>query len=120
MVQLTHNPEPVLEVVFYKTESGVEPVRDWLKSFDSEQRNSIGRAIMYVQFNWPVGMPLVRHLAGPIWEVRTILERGKVRVLFAVDDDEMIILNGFIKKSLKTPKRELELAKRRLSIWQKR
>jgi hypothetical protein len=55
--------EPVLSVVFFRTETGREPVREWLKSLPREHRRLIGEDVKTVQFGWPLGMPLVRKLA---------------------------------------------------------
>ena len=66
-----HMSTPTLAVVFYRTDNGVEPVRDWLKSLPMVERRTIGEDIKAVQFRWPLGMPLVRKLSGKIWEVRT-------------------------------------------------
>ncbi|MBI3697349.1 MAG: type II toxin-antitoxin system RelE/ParE family toxin [Acidobacteria bacterium] len=59
-------------------------------------------------------MPLVRSVGRELWEVRSSLPRGRVaRVLFCVEDECMVLLHGFIKKTEKTPKREIDLALRR-------
>jgi phage-related protein len=58
-------------------------------------------------------MPLVDHLEGDIWEVRIKLDNRIVRVLFVIDKHTIILLLGFIKKSQKTPKPEIDLAKHR-------
>jgi hypothetical protein len=49
---------------FYRSDSGREPVREWLKSLDAEDRRIIGEDIKDVEFSWPIGMPLVRSLGG--------------------------------------------------------
>jgi hypothetical protein len=54
--------EPILSVRFFRTLSGNEPVREWLKSLRREERKIIGEGIKTVQFGWPLGMPLVRKL----------------------------------------------------------
>jgi phage-related protein len=112
------NPEPILSVSFFKTESGREPVREWLKSFPREQRRIIGEDIKTVQFGWPLGMPLVRKIDRDLWEVRIRLPAGIVRVLFTAGEGRMILLHGFIKKSQKTPQDDLALAKTRLRLLQ--
>jgi phage-related protein len=61
-------------------------------------------------------MPLVAHLGGGIWEVRIRLSSRIARVLFVLEGNVMVLLNGFIKKDRKTPKTELELAKDRLRL----
>lgn len=107
-----------LTVRFYRSDTGTEPVRRWLKSLSVEQKKAIGEDIKTVQFGWPLGMPLVEKLSPHLWEIRTKFSQGIARVLFTVDGDLMILLHGFIKKSQKIPKKELSTAKTRLSIYQ--
>jgi len=76
------DPTLVLKVKFYKTDSGKEPVRDWLKHLAPEQRKLIGEDIKSVQFGWPLGIPLVRKLEPNLWEVRSVILQGIARVLF--------------------------------------
>ena len=111
---------PVLDVRFFKTDSGTESVRDWLKSLSAADKKAIGENIKTVQFGWPLGMPLVDHIDGDIWEVRTRLETRIARVLFAMDGGVMVLLHGFVKKQQKTPKPDLDLAKDRLKQLRRR
>jgi phage-related protein len=108
--------EPILGVAFFRTETGREPVREWLKSLPREERRSIGEDIKTVQFGWPLGMPLVRKLDTGLWEVRVRLTGRIARLMFTADAGRMVLLHGFIKKSQKTPAAELELAKTRLRM----
>lgn len=103
-----------LRVVFYKTEAGKEPVRDWLKSLPANEKKIIGLDIKTVQFGWPLGMPMVRKLEKDLWEVRSHLPNRIARVIFTVDDEIMVLLHGFIKKSQKTLGNELTLARKRM------
>jgi phage-related protein len=105
---------PILSVNFFATEAGSEPVREWLKDLSAQDRKTIGEDIKTVQFGWPLGMPLVDHIEGGIWEVRIKLDNRIARVLFVIVNKTMILLHGFIKKDQKTPKPELDLAKQRL------
>lgn len=102
-----------LDVVFYRTGSGNEPVREWLKELSREDRRVIGEDIKTVQYGWPLGMPLVRKLEAGLWEVRCQIVDGIARVLFTTQGDKMVLLHGFIKKTQKTPQQDLELARRR-------
>ena len=106
--------KPMLEVYFYATETGAEPVREWLRQLPAADRKAIGEDIKTVQFGWPLGMPLVRSLGDGIWEVRVRLENRIARVLFSNDGAKMVLLHGFIKKSQATPPSHLNLAKDRL------
>jgi phage-related protein len=104
-----------LEVVFYRSERGNEPVREWLKSLSPDEKRIIGEDIKTVQFGWPLGMPVVRKMEPSLWEVRSRLSGRIARVLFTVKDGMMILLHGFIKKSDKTPLDDLALARQRLA-----
>ena len=104
---------PRLSVRFFREATGTEPVREWLKRLPAEEKREIGADINTVQFGWPIGMPVVDHVDGDIWEVRTRLATRIARVLFTIEGDVMVLLHGFIKKERKTPKAELDLAKRR-------
>lgn len=110
--------EPILSVAFFRTASGKEPVREWIKSLPHESRRIIGEDIKTVQFGWPLGMPLVRKLGRGLWEVRIRLHDCIARVLFTAGEGRMILLHGFIKKSQRTPLDDLELAKTRLRLLQ--
>lgn len=127
---------PRLAVKFFQQgASGSEPVRDWLKALPLDAKKAIGEDIKAVQFGWPLGLPLVDHIDGDIWEVRTRLANRIARVLFVINtmksaatasggpelrapsfgaDAVMVLLHGFIKKDKKTPKPDLDLAKDRL------
>ena len=104
----------VISVRFYLTQSGHEPVLDWLKALTREDRRAVGQDIKTVEIGWPLGMPVVRKLDKGLWEVRSHLAGGKIaRVLFTVVGGQMVLLHAFIKKSQKTPTDDLELAKSR-------
>ena len=99
---------------FYRSDTGREPVREWLKSLDAEDRRTIGEYIKEDEFSWPIGMPLVRSLGRELWEVRSSLPHGRIaRVIFCVGKDCMVLLHGFMKKTQKTPKQEIDLALKR-------
>jgi phage-related protein len=103
---------------FYETDIGSEPVRDWLKSLNKQDRFLIGTDIKTVEYGWPIGMPVCRSMGKGLYEVRTNLPGDRIaRVFFCVADEKMILLHGFLKKSRQTPKSDLDLAldrKRRL------
>jgi phage-related protein len=106
--------QPTLKVNFYKSDAGAEPVREWLKALSAADRKIIGEDIKTVQYGWPLGMPLVRKMAPNLWEVRINLENRIARVLFTVEDNVMVLLHGFIKKSQDTPAADLKTAMNRL------
>ena len=109
--------ERPLKVVFFQTDTGKEPVREWLKEFSKDDCQIIGTDILTVQYAWPLGKPLVDNLGDGIWEVRSRLDNRIARTLFALVNQEIVLLHGFIKKSQKTPADELELAKKRKKLY---
>jgi len=111
----------ILTVNFYRTDAGNEPVRDWLKELSRDDKRIIGEDIKTAQLGWPLGMPLIRKMDKNLWEVRSSLPDGIARVFFTVDESQMILLHGFIKKSNKTPQNELNTTTTRLSnYWRKK
>jgi phage-related protein len=109
----TKRPGKRVSVIFFRTEAGAEPLRDWLRKLPPEDRKRIGEDIKTVEFGWPIGMPVCRAVGDGIYEVRTTLTQNRIaRVLFYIDKrSRMVLLHGFIKKTQKTPKNDLELAK---------
>lgn len=102
-----------ITVQFYKSASGNEPVLEWLKSLNRDDRKKIGSSLKTVEYGFPLGMPISRYMGDGLYEVRINLDNRIARVLFCVEDNKMILLHGFIKKSEKTPKQDLELAQDR-------
>lgn len=104
---------PKLNVSFFRTDAGNEPVREWLTDLPRDDRKAVGSDIKTVQFGWPIGMPVVRKMDSDLWEVRTDLKDTIARVLFTVMGSTMVLLHGFIKKSAKTPASDLATARQR-------
>jgi len=57
-----------IPAIFYRSASGDEPVREWLKALDKADRQAIGEDIAYVQYKWPIGKPRVDHLRGSVFK----------------------------------------------------
>ena len=85
------------------------PIRVWGQASPGET--------VQVQFSWPIGKPLVDHLGEAVWEVRSRLKDRIARTLFAVHEQEIVLLHGFIKKDRKTPKEDLRLARKRRTLY---
>ena len=106
----------IIDVHFYKSDTGSIPVKEWLKKLTAADRKNIGDDIRTVEFGWPIGMPLVGKVDTGLWEVRSNLSNNRIsRVLFTVYSNMMILLHAFIKKTSKMPKNDLKTAKRRMS-----
>ena len=66
-------PPQKIPLIFFRTEGGSEPVRDWLQGLPQGERQAIGKDLLRAQWRWPVGMPLCRPLREGLWEIRTDL-----------------------------------------------
>jgi phage-related protein len=103
-----------IELVFFRNDSGGEPVREWLKALGEGERRAVGTDLLRAQWRWPVGMPLCRPMGKGLWEVRTDLPGGRTaRVLISFYRDRLVALHGFIKKTRATPEGDLALARKR-------
>jgi phage-related protein len=106
---------PKLNIIFFKGVNGREPVRDWLKQLQREEKKLIGADILKIQYCWPIGMPLCRCMGDGLWEIRSCLSTRKIaRVFFSVYKRDIVLLHGIIKKSQQTPSKDLELAYSRM------
>jgi hypothetical protein len=70
--------------LFFRTEAGSEPVREWLLDLPLPEKKTIGADILAVQWQWPVGMPLVGSLGRGLWEVRSSIGGRIARTFFIV------------------------------------
>ena len=104
-----------LPAAFFRQAGGREPVREWLKELEPDDRKIVGHDIRDLEFAWPVGLPLCRSLGGGLWEVRSSLTGGKIaRVIFCTHEGRAVLLHGFVKKTQKTPAGDLDLARKRM------
>jgi phage-related protein len=115
---MAESPKPI-PLAFWRSATGREPVREWLKELSREDKKTIGRDIAKVQFGWPIGLPLCRPLSGGLWELRSSLAtRREARVFFGFHSGTLIALHAIIKKTRKTPAEDLTLARQRLKETQ--
>lgn len=116
----------MLNVIFFRTETGREPVQEWIGNFSEEDGNRIDLDIRVVAEYWPQVLQtnLVKKITGEeqLWEIRSRISEGKrtARILFTLERQKMILLHGFIKKSRRTPRKDLRLARRRRDLSKSR
>lgn len=112
-------------VHFYRNEQGEEPVRDYLnelvKKKDKDSRIKLNKIRDYVKilriYGTRAGEPYVKHIDGDIWELRPLRDR----IFFvAWINDSFVLLHQFMKKTQKTPKREIKQAQKEYEDLQKR
>jgi phage-related protein len=113
-VKMTKLQPQKIPLLFFRGAGGHEPVREWLKSLDKQDRHAIGLDLMRVQWRWPVGMPLCRPMGQALWEVRIQLKNNRIaRVMFCAIRGQLVALSGFIKKSRQSPDHEIAVARKR-------
>jgi len=115
------------EIEFYEYKSGYSEVQQYIKELNKkamtnkDSRINLNKIVAYMdvleEMGTRVGEPVTKHLDGEIWELRPL----KNRFLYAYfKDNKFIILHHFIKKTQKTPKKEIEQAKRNLKDFLER
>ena len=103
-----------LPATFWRTERGNEPVREWLRDLDKDDRRIVGADIKTVEYGWPIGMPTCRPMGDGLHEGRPDLSKRRIaRVLFCITADRLVLLHAFIKKTQQTPNSEMKIAKDR-------
>ena len=102
------------EVIFYDKADGTEPAKDFILSLDKKMRAKMLRTISLLADNGPDPRePCSKPLGDGIFELRAKVGSDISRVLyFFIVGRRVILTNGFIKKTQKTPPAELERAKR--------
>jgi len=113
MLAASPRPNRRITAEFYRTETGSEPVRAWLRTLSVAERQAIGKDIRKVEYGWPLGMPTCDALGQGLWEIRTNLENRIARIFFCLVGNRVVLLHGIIKKSRTAPKAELDTARRR-------
>lgn len=100
------------EVDFYKTPDGFCPIEEFLDSLEMKMQAKALRAVLLLEQNGnELREPYSKHLKDGIFELRVKQGSDIIRLLyFFVVRQKIILTNGFVKKTLRTPKRELELA----------
>ena len=112
-------------IYFYKNKNGNEPVLDYMRELacrkSKASRIKLNKLNDYIellsQHGTRAGEPYIKHLEDEIWELRLLRDR----ILFvAWIDGSFVLLHHFVKKTQKTPRREIEKAKRELKDLKER
>ena len=101
------------DIEFYDKVDGTEPAKDFILSLDTKMQAKVLRTVSLLREAGPsLREPYSKSLSDGIFEIRTKFGSDITRVLyFFVIGKKIILTNGFIKKTQKTPPAEIELAK---------
>jgi phage-related protein len=96
---------------------GRSPVEEFLDRLPADDRARIDHTIgLLREFGLQLGLPYVKHLEGKLWELRIRAGRRTYRVIYlAFTGQRFILLHVFLKKTQKTPRKEIAIAQRRLA-----
>ncbi len=110
------------EVDYYEDAKGRKPVEEFIDSLDVKMRAKVfGRLELLEQEGPALGMPFARVLEDGIYELRTTQGGNITRILyFFVVGKRVVLTHGFVKKTQKTPRSQIERAKRFRDDWRKR
>ena len=111
-------------VVYYEDRKGNVPVKEFVLELTETSRATMFRDFdLLEELGILAGAPLVRPITGikKLWELRSKTKDGAVRIFYITHTvKQFVLLHGFIKKSAKTPKNDLDLAEKRLKDFLER
>ncbi len=110
------------KISVYQDESGNEPMVEFLNSLPAKHRAKALRTIdLLAEFGRDLKAPYTKHLEKELWELRVKQGSDISRIFyFAEIGGSFVLLHGFVKKSQKTPKKELDRARRYLGDYCRR
>lgn len=115
------------KIIFYKDKNGKSAIEDYIQMLqdkgmsNKDTRIKVNKIISYINQlsikGLEIGEPYIKHLDEKIWELRPLRDR----ILFAYcDNNKFILLHHFMKKTQKTPRKEIKKAKSNLENFKKR
>jgi phage-related protein len=112
----------VWEIEFYKDKNGREPLSVFLNDLPIKTRAKVVKLIdLLAEYGVLLKEPYTRQIRGKLRELRVKDNLGHVRVLyFTFIGRRFVLLHGFLKKTDKTPEREIELAEKRMKDFVER
>ncbi len=117
----------MFELIFYKDKRGNSDIINYLDALKKEEvtnkhaKINRKKILVYLaalsEYGTRIGKPFVRHIDGNLWELRPLQNRI---FFFYWKDNRFILLHHFIKKTKRTPKKEIEKAKNKLKDFLER
>jgi phage-related protein len=116
--------EKMFEIAFYRDTNGNEPVKNYIDSLQAkadrskDSRIKLTKIFTYLELlsenGTHIGAPYVKHIEGEIWELRPLRDRI---FFFAWRKNIFVLLHCFVKKTQKTPAKEISQAKRNMQSF---
>jgi len=109
-------------IFYYTSTKGIIPAKKFLDSLEKSTKVKVFRIFQFYQsYGLTSIIPHTKKLKGyPLWEIR-IRGKDNVRIIYAVyTKSSIIVLHGFLKKTQKTPQKNISIALERYKDWKKR
>lgn len=115
----------MFNIVLYKDKNGKSEIYEYMLKLkqknDKNSRIKLNKITAYIdllsKYGNNIGEPYIKHIENEIWELRPLRDR----ILFAyINNNIIILLSIFMKKTVKTPKKEIEKAMKNLKDLKKR
>lgn len=115
------------KIIFYNDKNGCSSVLNYIETLKEKRFTSKDAKIKFKKISsyidmlsesgLEIGEPYIKHLEDEIWELRPLRDR----ILFAYyDNNKFILLHCFMKKTQKTPRKEIKEAKNNLEDYKRR
>ena len=107
------------EIEYYEASRGRFPVKEFIDDLNAKEKAKIARTIdLLEEFGIDLGMPYAKHVEGELWELRARLSNNRLRILYFLNSGSVfIMLHGFVKKTQRVTKVDLEIARQRLGDY---
>lgn len=105
-------------IEYYEDDRGRKPVGKFIDTLPVEKRANIFRVLDLVEvFGIQLGPPYMKKIENSIWELRP----GRTRILYFIHTGrKFVLLHAFTKKTRKTPRKEIRIAKKRQKEYEQR
>ena len=114
-----HHSPMKTKLIYYISSSGQNHVRKFIISLQKSQQAKIRRLLQLItEYGLSSILPHIKKLTGtPLWEIR-ILGKDNIRIIYVIPyKNTVLALHGFIKKTRKTPLKEINTALKRYQDW---
>ena len=110
------------DIIFYEKQNGIFPVQEFLDGLPSKHR---AKAVWEIELletgGTALGMPYARHIEKKLWELRVKFAGDISRIFyFTPRGNSIVLLHGFVKKTQRTPQREISIARSYLDDYERR
>lgn len=112
----------MFQVVFYTNARGDSPVEEFINAMPTKQQRKVGSFLELLAQEGPaLRRPYADHVRGDLRELRMQFGRNEYRVFhFFVQQQRVVLVHAFAKKTQQLPEREIETAEERMKDFIKR